>query len=83
MVCNRCIAAVKSALDELKLQYTSLDLGEITVKTIPADKQLDAFKEKLSHLGFELLDDARKKLIEKIKTIIIEHVQPMHSKSNC
>ena len=74
MVCNRCIAAVKSALDELKIQYTSIELGEVITKTEPSEKQLVALKEKLQQLGFELLDDTKKKLIEKIKTIIIEHV---------
>ena len=74
MVCNRCTAAVKSALDELKFSYTSVELGEVILKTEPSSKQLDALKEKLEQLGFELLDDTKKKLIEKIKTIVIEQV---------
>jgi AraC family transcriptional regulator len=74
MVCNRCIAAVKSALDELKLPYNSVELGEVTLTTVPLEKQLNSLKERLQQLGFELLDDTKKKLIEKIKTIIIEYV---------
>lgn len=74
MVCNRCIAAVKSVLIELKLQYTAVELGEVTLKTEPSVRQIDTLKKRLQQLGFELLDDTKKKLIKKIKTIIIEHV---------
>lgn len=74
MVCNRCIAAVKHALDELNLQYTSVQLGEVEMPNVPTEKQIIVLKEKLTQLGFELLDDAKKKLIEKIKTLIIEQV---------
>jgi len=74
MVCNRCISAVKFVLDELKLQYTAVELCEVTLKTEPSAKQIDTLKERLQQLGFELLDDAKKKLIEKIKTLIIEQV---------
>ena len=74
MVCSRCIAAVKSSLDELKIRYASIELGEVITKTERSEKQLDVLKERLQHLGFELLGDTKKKLIEKIKTVIIEHV---------
>ena len=74
MVCNRCIAAVKFSLDELKIKYTLIELGAVITKTEPSAKQIDTLKERLQQLGFELLDDTKKKLIEKIKTIIIEHV---------
>jgi AraC-like DNA-binding protein len=74
MVCNRCITAVKALLDEVKLSYTAVHLGEVEVEKDPAPKQLEALREKLSVAGFELLDDTKKKLIEKIKTIIIKQV---------
>ncbi len=38
------------------------------------EKQLAPLKENLAHLGFELLDGTRQKLIEKIKNIIVEQV---------
>jgi AraC-like DNA-binding protein len=49
-------------------------LGEVALLTELTEKQLTSLKDKLHQLGFELLDDAKKKLIEKIKTIIIAHV---------
>lgn len=74
MVCNRCIAAVKQLLDELKLKYSALQLGEATLQKAPSGKQMKVLKDRLDQLGFELLDDAKKRIIEKIKTIIIEYV---------
>lgn len=74
MVCNRCINAVSSILTDLKISYTSVQLGEITLQKELSQKQTDAFKSRLTELGFELLDDAKKKIIEKIKNIIIKHV---------
>jgi AraC-like DNA-binding protein len=74
MVCNRCIAAVKALLHDLELAYTSVQLGEVTLQKAPAETELLRLKEGLSALGFELLDDSKRKLIEKIKTFIIEQV---------
>jgi AraC-like DNA-binding protein len=74
MVCNRCIVAVKALLDDLGLAYASVQLGEVTLQKEPSEAQLRLLKEGLSALGFELLDDSKRKLIEKIKTIIIEQV---------
>ncbi len=74
MVCNRCITAVKSLLNELEFQYSSVKLGEIELQKEPTDEQVASLKERLANTGFELLDDSRKKIIEKIKTIIINQV---------
>ena len=74
MVCNRCIAAVKALLDRLGLAYTFVQLGEAALQNEPSVAQLRLLKDGLSEMGFELLDDSKRKLIEKIKTIIIEQV---------
>ena len=74
MVCNRCIAAVKQLLDELKLKYSAILLGEVSLQKAPSGKQMEVLKDRLYQLGFELLDDEKMRVIEKIKTIIIEYV---------
>lgn len=71
MVCDRCMSAVKSTLEETGLEYTSVKLGEAELAKAPTDAQLASLKERLVQSGFELLDDARQQLIEKIKNIII------------
>src|SRR5688572_10294261 len=74
MVCGRCIAAVKSLLDTQGLPYTSVQLGEVELQNEPTAGQLSLLKEGFQQQGFELLDDSRKQLIEKIKTFVIEYV---------
>ncbi|MBI1780614.1 MAG: helix-turn-helix transcriptional regulator [Sphingobacteriales bacterium] len=74
MVCNRCILVVKQELDKLKLFANSVVLGEVQLKKDSSEKLLAQLKINLSALGFEVLDDSKKKLIEKIKNIIVEQV---------
>lgn len=74
MVCNRCISAVKSLLMELHIQCNSVQLGEVMLAKELTAKQTAILKERLVQLGFELLDDNKKKTIEQIKKLIIEQV---------
>lgn len=74
MVCNRCISAVKQELEKLKLPAASIVLGEVQLTKEPSEKQLIQLKQNLAAIGFEVLDDNKKKLIEKIKNIIIGQV---------
>jgi AraC family transcriptional regulator len=80
MVCSRCILVVKQELEKLKLVANSIVLGEVQLKEEPSEKQLTQLKISLSALGFEILDDSKKKLIEKIKNIVIDQVH--HSSIN-
>jgi AraC-like DNA-binding protein len=75
MVCTRCILFVKQELNKLNLHPLSVKLGEVELAKDPTEKQLSQLKDNLAAVGFELLDDNRKKLIEKIKTTIIEQLQ--------
>ncbi len=74
MVCDRCILVVRQELEKLNLKPVSIKLGEAEITKEPTEKQLAQLKENLATLGFELLDDSRKKLIEKIKNIVIEQI---------
>ncbi len=74
MVCDRCITAVRQLLDDLKLRFSGLQLGEVTLLKIPSETQMKILKSRLNQLGFEILDDERKRIIDKIKTVIIEYV---------
>ncbi|HMG82631.1 MAG TPA: AraC family transcriptional regulator [Ferruginibacter sp.] len=75
MVCNRCILVVKQELQKIGLEPLQVSLGTVTLKEKPTDEQLTTFKEQIVTVGFELLDDKKKKLIEQIKTAIIKKVQ--------
>ncbi|HEX5625282.1 MAG TPA: AraC family transcriptional regulator [Saprospiraceae bacterium] len=77
MVCPRCIAAVEQVFKNTGLPVTGVRLGEVSLANTPDEEQLADLKNKLQLLGFELLDDSRKQLIEKIKSIIIQHIHQM------
>lgn len=72
MVCNRCIKVVSEELEKLELSVTSIKLGEVTVKENVDPVKLEKVKQVLIDNGFELLDDKKALLIEKIKNTVIE-----------
>ena len=74
MVCNRCIAAVRNILETRGLPLRSVQLGEVELQHEISSEQTEHLRRDLQLIGFELLDDSRKKLIEKIKNIIISQV---------
>lgn len=75
MVCDRCIMVVRQQLDQLKLPYRNIQLGEIELAEVPGSSDLAAFREALQKAGFELLDDKKSKLVERIKSTIVSMVQ--------
>ncbi|MDB5147337.1 MAG: helix-turn-helix protein [Mucilaginibacter sp.] len=74
MVCSRCKMMVKTELEKAGLQPVTIDLGEVEVKEVPTPSQLKQLESSLNELGFELIDDQKSRLIEQIKTLIIEQV---------
>lgn len=74
MVSNRCKIAVKEDLKKLGLHFIVVDLGEVEIMENISDEQREQVKIALFRSGFELMDDNRAVLIEKIKNAIIEMV---------
>ena len=74
MVCDRCIAAVKQLLDELKLPFAELQLGEVNLLKTPSKVQMKSLRNRLNQLGFEMLGDEKMRIIDQIKTAIIKYV---------
>jgi AraC family transcriptional regulator len=75
MVCPRCIKVVKDELNKLGLHVIGVELGEATVKSNNYPINIIEIKKILENNGFELLDDKQGKLVEKIKTLIIDRIQ--------
>jgi AraC-like DNA-binding protein len=71
--------AVTNALEQLGFKDSVVELGEIELKDEPTKIQLNKLDTVLKSLGFELLDDKKSRLIEKIKNII---VQVVHHSNN-
>ncbi len=74
MVCNRCIMVVKQELEKLNLQPTRVSLGEVELALAPTEDQLHELNDHLKEFGFELLDNSKKRIIEKIRNTIIKNV---------
>lgn len=71
MVCSRCVQVVEQILQDRGLGYQSVQLGEATLDDSLAQATLAALRDSLEQEGFQLLDDERVKLIEKVKNTII------------
>lgn len=84
MVCNRCIMVVQSELDKLGIAINSIRLGEVVLADDLTEEQKKQLEAVLIPLGFELIDDKKVRIIEKIKNIIIElvHHQDNDAKTN-
>jgi len=65
---------VKTELEKLDLDVVNIGLGEVDFNSDLTDSQLKMIDTRLQALGFELIDDKKSKLIEKIKNIIIDLV---------
>ncbi len=74
MVSNRCKAAVKEELKKLGLHFIIVDLGEVDIMEDISMAQREELKIALINIGFELMDDKKAMLIEKIKNTILEMV---------
>lgn len=80
MVCNRCIRVVREELEKLGLRIQRIELGEVDVEN---NKPFDLKKVQnvLKENGFELMEDEKVKVIERIKLAILKLVQHDHSVS--
>jgi YesN/AraC family two-component response regulator len=65
---------VKSTFESEVGSVESVELGEVTLASAPTTDQLKSINKKLLELGFELIDDRKKRLIEKIKNEVVQLV---------
>lgn len=85
MVCHRCKMVVSSELEKLGLHPVHIALGEVTLEEKELSKeQQQQLSHSLQNAGFELIDDRRSKMIEQVKTFIINsiHYQEGQPKKN-
>lgn len=84
MVCNRCIIVVKNELEKLGIESGGVKLGEVALEKELTPQTREALEKAFVSLGFQLIDDKKSRIIEKIKNIIIElvHHQDNDGKSN-
>ncbi|HVD98747.1 MAG TPA: AraC family transcriptional regulator [Cytophagaceae bacterium] len=75
MVCDRCIMVVRQQLEDLNYEVQHVKLGEAVIDPAPDKKGLDEIRERFMRIGFELLEDKKKILSEKIKVLLVEKLQ--------
>lgn len=74
MVCPRCILAVKDILNKHNIQPVHIELGK-AILSEPLDSEItEQLRNELSEIGFELLNDSQKQIVEQIKNTIIDRI---------
>lgn len=80
MVCNRCKYVVQTEIEKSGQTIKNIQLGEIEIEETLNKSELISIGNRLEKFGFELIDDNRSKIIEKIKKLLIELTQPDNEK---
>ncbi|MBU0695156.1 MAG: AraC family transcriptional regulator [Bacteroidetes bacterium] len=74
MVCSRCKMVVETILNEHQIIPVLTNLGEVEIEEDLTEEKLFALNSSLKKMGFELIDDKKSRIVNKIKTIIISQV---------
>lgn len=70
MVCDRCILTIRDVFKELNVPIVNITLGEITTVSALSASDTAALNERLTALGFTLLEDKKTKLVHSIKGLV-------------
>jgi AraC-like DNA-binding protein len=65
---------VEQELKKLDIERSKVTLGEVETDNEVSKEKIEKLSNNLAALGFEVLDNARQQIIEKIKNIIIQQV---------
>lgn len=82
MVCDRCKWVVKTEIEKLGFKANVIDLGEVELESSIDNKEKQQIKEALENFGFELIDDKKSRIIEKIKALLIDVTQNKNADLN-
>jgi AraC-like DNA-binding protein len=81
MVCPRCIKVVREELTKVGLDVRSVMLGEVVVSGAHKDVPWERVRTVLEENGFELIEDKRVKIIEKVKHAVLKLAQNDYEKN--
>lgn len=75
MVCPQCVRVVRRKLEEVGLSVQFAALGAADVLTPPdGELPLAAVRASLEDVGFEVVEDPARQLVEQTKTLVLELV---------
>ncbi len=72
MVCNRCIMVVKTEFEKLGVEIRNISLGEVITVRPLENLPMKEINEVLVKNGFEIIEDQKAQIVEKIKNYIIK-----------
>jgi AraC family transcriptional regulator len=82
MVCHRCVLAVEDILGQANIHFSKVLFGEIHLADEITSEQKEILREKLSRIGFELIDNHLGGLVEKIKALAIKKARNEAEENN-
>lgn len=74
MVCGRCKMVVESIFKDQGLEPEIMSLGEVNLSEDISSDQISDLSIKLREKGFELIDDKKGLLLERIKSTVIDTI---------
>ncbi|CAL67885.1 helix-turn-helix domain-containing protein [Christiangramia forsetii] len=74
VVCQRCIITVKDILQDLEIPFSKISLGEANLNRELTSIEIHQLQKRFEQVGFEIIQDRNEKLINSIKSVIIEEV---------
>lgn len=74
MVCNRCIMVVQQVFESLDYPPVRISLGNVETKDQIPNNKLEKLRKSLESYGFELIDDTKSRMIEKIKNTVVQSI---------
>lgn len=74
MVCPRCISAVSQILVGLNIDYKAVKLGEVELVSMLNEFEKKSLQKKLQNAGFSLIDDRKSRLIEQMKSLVVQKI---------
>ena len=75
MVCTRCIKIVTAIFKQAGVDVKTVRMGSVETINPIKGEQMDIIRQNLADEGFEILDNQKQKLIERIKNLLIEKIQ--------
>ena len=74
VVCQRCIISVRNTLEKLDIPYHEVILGEAVLKRELSGEEKVKLKLEFNKVGFEIIQQRHEKIINTVKSAIIEEV---------
>lgn len=74
MVCGRCIMTVTEILSRHQIPFEKISLGEVRLEKSILPEVVLLIKKDLQEIGFELITDKNGRIVNRIKSVIIEEI---------